>query len=218
MAAATSEDSATSPVTVAEKIRDLIVRRELVPGEKIVQLDLANRIGVSRSPLREALSTLEAEGIVKYETNRGYVVARLAAEELAQIYRIRELMETDVLRNLPEATPEALAGLERLNAEMTDALGEGDAAKMLRANREFHFAIFDMSDLGVFRREIRRLWQLSEGYRATYLWLPDARERIVKEHDEIIEAIRQHDLDLVVELSDRHRSASAEVVVNLIAL
>src|SRR6201988_2017021 len=71
----------------ADQIRDLIVRRVLLPGEKIRQVELANRVGVSRSPLREALRTLESEGIVSYEINRGYVVSRLDRHDLEQIYR-----------------------------------------------------------------------------------------------------------------------------------
>jgi DNA-binding transcriptional MocR family regulator len=70
----------------AEIIRDLIRRGELLPGEKIHQVEVARNAGVSRSPLREALRTLAAEGLVKYETNRGYVVSRLRMEELAEIY------------------------------------------------------------------------------------------------------------------------------------
>src|SRR5258705_13989902 len=81
----------------ADRIRDLIVRRQLLPGEKIGQVELARRLGVSRSPLREALRTLESEGIVTYEKNRGYLVARLDADELAQVYRLRAILEAELL-------------------------------------------------------------------------------------------------------------------------
>ena len=65
----------------AAQIRGLIIDRVLLPGEKIRQVELAERIGVSRSPLREALRTLESEGVVAYEINRGYVVAKLDDDE-----------------------------------------------------------------------------------------------------------------------------------------
>src|SRR5258708_40249706 len=76
----------------AAQIRGLIIDRVLLPGEKIRQVELAERIGVSRSPLREALRTLESEVVVAYEVNRGYVVARLYDEHLAQIYRMPALL------------------------------------------------------------------------------------------------------------------------------
>jgi DNA-binding GntR family transcriptional regulator len=73
----------------AEKLRGLIAARLLLPGEEIRQVDIASQLGVSRSPLREALRTFESEGVVLYEANRGYVVAKLAVHDLAQIYRLR---------------------------------------------------------------------------------------------------------------------------------
>src|ERR1700760_850367 len=76
------------PLEAAAQIRGLIIDRVLLPGEKIRQVELAERIGVSRSPLREALRTLESEGVVAYEINRGYVVARVGDDDLAQIYRM----------------------------------------------------------------------------------------------------------------------------------
>ncbi|HJY60431.1 MAG TPA: GntR family transcriptional regulator, partial [Streptosporangiaceae bacterium] len=81
----------------AAQIRGLIIDRVLLPGEKIRQVELAERIGVSRSPLREALRTLESEGVVAYEINRGYVVAKLDDDDLAQIHRMRTLLEDELL-------------------------------------------------------------------------------------------------------------------------
>jgi DNA-binding GntR family transcriptional regulator len=215
-----SAEAVPSPqltVQAADQIRELIVRGELLPGEKIGQVELARRVGVSRSPLREALRTLESEGIVTHEANRGYVVSRLAADDLAQIYRMRSLLETELLQTIVRPSPEILRRLSTLNREMVDAREVGSVSDMLRANREFHFTIFEMSPLTLFCREIRRLWQLSEGYRATYLWLPQTRVRIVKEHEQIIDALREFDVPKVMELSGQHRSASGDVVVALLA-
>lgn len=202
---------------VADHIRDLIVRRELLPGEKIGQVELARRVGVSRSPLREALRTLESEGIVSYENNRGYVVARLNSSELAQIYRLRALIEAELLRSVRCPSGAQLAELEGLNRAMASGMSSGDVTAMLRANREFHFAIFGLSPLTVYNREVRRLWQVSEGYRATYLWLPETRRRVVEEHEAIIASLRSLDTDALIELSAAHRAASEEVVIGLLA-
>src|SRR6516162_7301396 len=99
-------DGATQlTLQAADQIRDLIIRRVLLPGEKIRQVELANRVGVSRSPLREALRTLESEGIVSYEVNRGYVVSRLDRHDLEQIYRMRALLEQELLSTI--ARPDA---------------------------------------------------------------------------------------------------------------
>ena len=210
-------DGATQlTLQAADQIRDLIVRRILLPGEKIRQVELANRVGVSRSPLREALRTLESEGIVSYEVNRGYVVSRLDRHDMEQIYRMRALLEQELLRTIVRPDARMLRAIVKHNDEMVHAIDAGNVSAMLEANRNFHFTIFELSPLDLFRREVRRLWQLSEGYRATYLWLPETRARIVSEHAAMIAVLREFDPDRLVELSAQHRSASEDVVVGLL--
>jgi DNA-binding GntR family transcriptional regulator len=211
-------DGATQlTLQAADQIRDLIIRRILLPGEKIRQVELANRVGVSRSPLREALRTLESEGIVSYEVNRGYVVSRLDRDDLEQIYRMRALLEQELLSSIARPDARTVRAIARHNDEMVRAIEAGNVSAMLEANRNFHFAIFELSPLNLFRREVRRLWQLSEGYRATYLWLPETRARIVSEHAAMVAALREFDPGRLVELGAQHRSASEDVVVGLLA-
>src|SRR4029077_15469329 len=121
----------------AAQIRGLIIDRVLLPGEKIRQVELAERIGVSRSPLREALRTLESEGVVTYEINRGYVVARLDDEDLAQIHRMRSLLEDELLRTVKRPDAAVLGVLKDLNEKMMVAIDERNVAEVLRYNREF---------------------------------------------------------------------------------
>jgi DNA-binding GntR family transcriptional regulator len=195
----------------AAQIRGLIIDRVLLPGEKIRQVELADRIGVSRSPLREALRTLESEGVVAYEINRGYVVARLDDHDLAQIYRMREMLEDELLRTVKRPDPAVLNDLKNLNEKMIIAIDERNVAEVLRYNREFHFTIFDLSPLNQFRREVRRLWQMSEGYSAAWWWRqPEARTRINAEHKAIISALRKFDLDRLVEICATHRTGGLE--------
>jgi DNA-binding GntR family transcriptional regulator len=211
-----TDNSPQLTLQAADQIRDLIVRRVLLPGEKIRQVELAQRVGVSRSPLREALRTLESEGIVTYEANRGYVVSRLNRDDLAQIYQMRALLETEILRTVARPDASSVAAVARHNDDMVEAMTAGNVSGMLAANRDFHFAIFGLSPLTLFQREVRRLWQLSEGYRATYLWLPETRSRIAAEHVAIVQALRRFDIDRLVELSSHHRGASEDVVVGLL--
>jgi DNA-binding GntR family transcriptional regulator len=211
-------DGATQlTLQAADQIRDLIVRRVLLPGEKIRQVELANRVGVSRSPLREALRTLESEGIVSYEVNRGYVVSRLDRHDMEQIYRMRSLLEEELLRTIVRPDASALGVIARHNDEMVAAMDAANVSAMLEANRNFHFAIFELSPLHLFRREVHRLWQLSEGYRATYLWLRETRARIASEHAAMVHVLREFDPDRLVELSAQHRHASEDVVMGLLA-
>jgi DNA-binding GntR family transcriptional regulator len=199
----------------AAQIRGLIMDRALLPGEKIRQVELADRIGVSRSPLREALRTLESEGVVTYEINRGYVVAKLDDDDLSQIHQMRSLLEDELLRSVRRPDAAVLNDLKDLNEKMMVAIDERNVAEVLRYNREFHFTIFDLSSLNQFRREVRRLWQLSEGYSAAWWWRqPEARKRINAEHKAIISALRRFDLDQLVEICAAHRTSGFEQSVS----
>jgi DNA-binding GntR family transcriptional regulator len=210
-AATTEAEPLQLTLQAAAQIRGLIIDRVLLPGEKILQVELAERIGVSRSPLREALRTLESEGVVAYEVNRGYVVARVGDEDLAQIYRMRSLLEDELLRTVRRPDAEVLGELRELNDKMMVSIDERNVAAVLRYNRDFHFAIFDLSPLGQIRKEVGRLWQMSDIYSAAW-WRrqPEAKKRIGAEHKAIIAALRKFDLDKLVEICATHRTGGHE--------
>src|SRR5215218_10445562 len=98
----------TSQEAVLREIRRAIMTRELKPGERVRQEELAERLNVSRVPVREALKVLEAEGQVTYQAHRGYTVVALSLEELEEIYLARRLLETEMTRS---AVPKVDAGL-----------------------------------------------------------------------------------------------------------
>jgi DNA-binding GntR family transcriptional regulator len=202
----------------AAHIRGLIIDRVLLPGEKIRQVDLAERIGVSRSPLREALRTLESEGVVAYNVNRGYVVARLDDDDLAQIFRMRSVFEEELLYTIARPTGAVLAELATLNSELIQAIDRENFAEVMRLNREFHLMIFDLSPLNQFRREAQRLWQLSEGYSTHWWWrTPEARNRIDAEHQEIMRLLEEFDLDRLVAVCEAHRIGGHEQAIGVSA-
>jgi DNA-binding GntR family transcriptional regulator len=210
-----STETSTEPLQLtsqaAAHIRGLIIDRVLLPGEKIRQVDLANRIGVSRSPLREALRTLESEGVVAYHLNRGYVVARLDEDDLAQIFWMRSTFERELLSTIERPLGDVLVQLAEVNTDMMRAIDRENFGEVLRLNREFHFAIFALSPLSQFRREAERLWQLSEGYSTQWWWrTPEARSRIDSDHLRIIRLLEAYDLDRLVELCESHRIGGFE--------
>jgi DNA-binding GntR family transcriptional regulator len=214
-------DAAVTQPDLAERamegIRKLIGTRRLLPGEKIRQEVLAEQLGVSRSPLREALRTLQSVGIVTYEANRGYVVTRLSVDGLRQIYRMRDILEQEVLKTLRKPTKPELRDLRSANQQIASAISSRDIPAMAEANRAFHFGLFALSPLDLFQREIRRLWDSSDQYRATYLWMPETRTRIVGEHNDMLTALENGDLKRLVRLADAHRGASEEAVADWIA-
>lgn len=201
---------------VVAELERLIVTGELLPGQPIRQELMAERLGVSRLPIREGLRQLTAEGLVAHVPNVGYTVARLDQSEIEQIYLMRAALEPAVLRSLPRLDDDMLARIRVTAAEVAAASDTGDLLTMRLANQDFHFLMFDRSPLRLVVAELRRLWTLAMPYHAVYLFDPQARERVLAEHDEMIEALVDGDNERLVALMTEHRSggeSGASVVI-----
>jgi DNA-binding GntR family transcriptional regulator len=209
--------SSTSVDTAREGIRKLIVSRQLSPGEQIRQEELATLLNTSRSPIREALQALHSEGIVAHHPNRGYFVTRLSADKIEQIFMVRRLLETEVLKNVAWPTRSQLQRLRKLNGGISAAAERHDLSEIIRLNHEFHFEIFALSRFDLLIDELRRLWSLSDPYRALYLWDGAAQIRTVGEHDEILAALEKHDRKLLIRLVDEHRQLSESKLLALLS-
>jgi DNA-binding GntR family transcriptional regulator len=217
VSAADSEDDAAEPVQLtlqaAEILRDLIRRGELLPGEKVRQVDIAKSAGVSRSPLREALRTLAAEGLVKYETNRGYVVSRLRMEELAEIYELRRLVEAEMLRHMTKPDDEVLDRIAGHLADMEGAIERGDFATLTTSYRLFHEEMFRLSGRKVFLREVQRLWRMTDSYNVAHALPVATAQRIVRDHRQILKSLRSGNLDRVRSIIAHLPQINEEVIV-----
>jgi DNA-binding GntR family transcriptional regulator len=201
---------------VMDALRELIVRRQVAAGQQVHQEQLAQLLGVSRIPVREALKALEAEGLLSHAPNRGYFVTVIRAEDLRQIYLMRRVIETEALKAVAWPDGATLKTLKRINAELTQAARSGAVNPMVGLNREFHFAIFQLSKLGSLIQELERLWRMSEQYRVFYLTDESARRRVVKEHAAMIAALEAHDRAKLLALAHRHRKAAEERLTEIL--
>ncbi|MGW8764401.1 GntR family transcriptional regulator [Streptomyces sp. NPDC055815] len=197
----------TAQQFVLEELRRAITSGELRPGGPIRQEALAARFEVSRVPLREALKALEAEGLVVHHVHRGYFVAELSLDDLEEIYRIRELLETEAVRMAVRWMPDGtVATLERIQREVERAAGEGDIAAMAAANRLFHFTLIEASGMPRLVRLITTLWDATDAYRSLYYTEPTHRKQAVREHRAVISCLRQGDEEATVRWLDEHRA------------
>lgn len=203
--------------TAGERIRDLIVNGELLPGQQLRQSVLADMLGVSRVPVREALQSLLATGLVRHVPDTGYTVARLTTSELSQVYKLRELLECDVIDAVRSVDPEALAELEALHAYMVEIAPQGSVAEFQRTNLAFHMSIFSLSGLDLIAAEVRRLWVISEPYRALWAQDRDNRERSIAGHADILAALRTGQFDEVRALMQDHRGTLIHEVNRVLA-
>ncbi len=194
-------------------LRRAIVEGELRPGQRVLQEDIAERLGVSVAPVREALRVLEQEGQLTYRPRRGYFVTELRVADVEEIYELRRVLEERAVRHaLPTLGADALDRLTLAAKDCVDAAEAGDVAAELEANRRFHFALLQTPDQVHAMRLIRLLWDSTEPYRAMYYNDPQERRRSVEAHDRILAAVRRGDADLLVAELDAHRARALQVL------
>lgn len=182
-------DSATSlQDVVTRRIRESILRQDLKPGTPLIQLALADALGVSRQPVREALRRLESEGLVVRSTAGSLLVRPVDDAELEDTYRYRILLEPEAARRAAEnVAPTDIIELKRLNAYMEQASAEGERALFVELNTEFHKVIHRATGSKVLQRLVGQLW-VGWGV-SSPLYVPGAIQRSSEQHRMLIEAI-----------------------------
>lgn len=196
----------TAQEFVLAELRAALVAGDLAPGEQIRQDALAERFGTSRVPLREALKILEGEGLVTYQPHRGYFVAVLSRQDLAEVYRLRALLEDELVAvALPTLSPADMLVMEQALEDGVAAAQAGDAVAMMLANRRFHFVLIEQAQRPRFTRLLRTLWDVTDGYRQLAFIEPANRDAVEREHRAILQAVRERDVPRTIALLRTHR-------------
>lgn len=206
----------TADETCLVKLRQLVLTGVLLPGEKINQAEIADRLGVSRVPVREALASLRAEGLVEARPNTGFTVVRPTVEDLAEIYQMRALLESALLATVDLAAVDT-AELRRLNARLAELDPISDFGEYRDVNERFHFAIFECSPQRMVRRQVTQLWTLSEFYRSIYIRADSAHRRVIDDHERIIDAIERGDREALIDLSGEHRTETQDWMARVLS-
>jgi DNA-binding GntR family transcriptional regulator len=206
----------TAQQFVLEELRRAITSGRLRPGAPIRQDVVAEEFGVSRVPLREALKTLQGEGLVTYRAHRGYYVEELSLDDLREVYRIRTLLEEEAVRRAAaRMTPADLAALDRAEDDVERAAQAGDVLAMAAANRAFHMALYEYAGMPRLARLIRTLWDATDAYRSIYYGEDINRERVIGEHRAALTALRDGDADEAVRVLDVHRAHAVTALEHL---
>jgi DNA-binding GntR family transcriptional regulator len=203
----------TAQEAVLAEIRRAIVSGELKPGQPIRQEVVAERLGVSRVPVREALKILQGEGQVEYQPHHGYSVTRLDLEDLREVYRIRQLLETEAARiSVPAFNREEVRALSEA-ARDVDLAGEvEDYVAMSEANRRFHFLLVEGAGMDRLTHLVRILWDATDVYRSFYYTNVTNRYRVRAEHAGIVKAATAQDLEAVIAKLDDHRQHAIDQI------
>jgi DNA-binding GntR family transcriptional regulator len=178
------------------------------PGQMLRQDEVASRLGVSRSPLREALPRLEAEGIVVLHPRRGYAVARLDPKEIAEVFNLRSLLESELARrSLQRRTEADIAQVYTIFTEMAVALARDDdtyLAHWFELNMKFHDALLAPAGCPHHMRALQHSRNLIEAYIRTEVRLTGDLDEAQREHSQMAQAFVTGDVERFLTLTCEH--------------
>lgn len=180
---------------VAAALRSEILSGELAPGDRLIAPDIADRFRVSQTPAREAIQSLEAEGLVVSQPYKGAAVASLDADECEEIYLMRDALERLAARLGTERIGESgIALMDARLAEMRAAANVGDIDGFLEADHRFHEAHYAAAGRSRLWERILSLRYAGERYtRLSYRLLPHELESAIPNHAALIERVRHGD-------------------------
>ncbi|MFE7191693.1 GntR family transcriptional regulator [Kitasatospora sp. NPDC057541] len=186
------------------QLRERIIEGEYPAGRRLVERELAETMGVSRVPVREAMQRLEAEGFLTVQARRGAVVAEFGPADAEHFFAVRESLEA-LAASLAavHATPAGLKNLERILARTRRAAENGRLRETVGLNADFHRAIVELSGnpllqdmMAPLDGRLRRLFRLTSG--------PESSTPMCTEHEQLLAAIRARDPEAAADLARRH--------------
>lgn len=195
--------------SVTQALRARIVTGELPPGTRVVERQLAEQLGVSRVPVREALRSLEREGFVEERATRGMVVRRLDPEDVEMLFAVRESLEAVLAQRLVAVLDDA--GLAALDDLVDRAEGHADAGRpalAVAANADFHSALVELARSSV-------LSSIIEPVSGRMAWLLNQHTdpaAMIAEHRSIVSALRSRDAGRAAEVFRTHLATSRDAV------
>jgi len=189
-----------------EYLKRAVLSGSFAPGERLTEVHLAQRLGMSRTPIREALHKLESEGLVQPLARRGFAASRDSREEIEELFELRALLEGYALRlACDRTTPPLLAELQGAVEGAERALGAGSLEGLFQSNTRFHDALHALiTDRRRLYHQLVTMRQYVLRYRKNTLQLPDAGRRTVDGHRAILLALRLRDPDLCERVMREH--------------
>ncbi|HEX3454297.1 MAG TPA: GntR family transcriptional regulator [Gaiellaceae bacterium] len=197
-----------------ELIREAIIDGRLPPGQRLKEEELARELGISRTPVREALLILQTEGLVDAEPNRGAVVRSHDAGDLEDLYALRALLEGYAARRAAANVTEATSAELWASCDRFEALIDGDVQELVKENLFFHSTILDTAKSRRVAEQIRKVIELPLVYRS-YIWYSVDQRRISAHyHRQITKALESRDGERAELVMKEHVFEARDVLVS----
>lgn len=202
---------------VFESLREAIITGKLSPGERLMEIQMADEMGVSRTPVREAIRKLELEGLVVMLPRKGAYVAGLSLKDITDVFEIRGALEGLAAELAAERiTDEELEGLERYLVKISEESETGDLGKVVETDTDFHSLIYSASRNQRLSQIINNLREQIQRFRKTSLAYPGRMKVAVEEHRKMVEAISARDGELARKLAHEHMENAESSMMNMI--
>jgi DNA-binding GntR family transcriptional regulator len=186
--------------TVLDAVRAAITSGELSPGEQVRQQVWAERCGVSRPPVREALEILSNEGLLSHGLNQGYFVAKFSADEMNQLYTMRHLLESEAIATIEWPDEQRLESLRALALDIENSVAAGRPDLAMHALVEFFLDIYRLSPRRLIVAEIERLWMRTASYRSRIYDVMAAPQGSTLRFNEIVDRLAAQDREALAEI------------------
>ncbi|MGB9812917.1 MAG: GntR family transcriptional regulator [Thermovenabulum sp.] len=202
---------------VFQALREAIISGELKPGERLMEVQLAEEMGVSRTPVREAIRKLELEGLVVMVPRKGAYVAGLSMKDAADVFEVRQSLEGLAAALAAERiTDEEIEALERILLEINDAAEKNDLNLIIQKDAEFHNILFKASRNDKLVQIINNLKEQIDRFRIQSFENPGRLKKLVEEHKKIVEAISERNVEKAKKLAEEHIEKVENNVMNIL--
>ena len=200
---------------VFNTLRQAILRGELKPGERLMEIQLANKLGVSRTPIREAIRKLELEGLVLMIPRKGAEVAEITEKSLRDVLEVRKaLEELAVQLCCDKITKEEIRELEKAAEDFKTAIRNGGLTEIAEADVKFHDVIYMATDNQKLIQLLNNLREQMYRYRMEYLKSDEVYPHLISEHEAIIRHVEGKEKEKATEVVSRHIDNQVEGVVD----
>ena len=222
---ASSEASDSSPIVPGgdalgdnayQRVRDAIAEGKLKPGQRLVENQLAEWLSVSRTPVREAIYRLQAEGLLTQSARQGLIVTRLDYQSVVELYEMRKVLEGTAARSAAAQATEPEIDLLEDIIEMERSLPPDDPESAAHVNRKFHQALHHSAHNRYLLDSLRALDNAMILLGNTTLSFQGRRDEAIAEHERIVAAIRAGDKDAAYKAAEAHIGAAQRKRLNML--
>lgn len=207
-------DRSNLAIEVANILRESITKGDFPPGMHLVEIPMAQKLGISRGPLREALRILETEGMIKSFPGRGSFVTQISERNIREVYSLRCILETEAVKlAIKNGTQEDIGKLDEILKAMFVAAKKEDTKEVTLLDFQFHAQIWTMADHTLLKDILEGFNTQIKRYVTVQTTLYDDLTEGISDHRNILDALRNHDEKAAIELIIKHLEVASKKVI-----